>query len=71
MKTYSSDPKNEQLKNKFYDLHDVLLDYYYCGEKCGKLDYTKQKEITDYAVKKLKSHEGLYKLVNSGEIDCW
>ncbi|WP_396164964.1 hypothetical protein [Flavobacterium sp.] len=66
-----SEPRNEELKKKYYDLHDVLLVYYYCGEKCIKLDYSKQKEITDYAVKKLKSHNGLHKLVERGEIDCW
>ena len=66
-----SKARNDELKKNFYDLHDVLLDYYYCGEKCTKLDYSKQKQITDYAVNKLKSHKGLFRLVNSGEIDCW
>ena len=73
MKTYKelcSGPRNDDAKEKFSDLMFSLQEYWTCGEKCSKLDYKDQKEVSDYAISKLKSSE-LYELEESGKIPCW
>ena len=66
-----SSPRNDDTKNKFYNLQLTLIEIYNSGEKCKNLDYTQQKEVTDYAISKLKSNTSLYKLVDMGTIECW
>ncbi len=66
-----SRPRNDDTKDKFLNLHDVLLDYYVCGDQCVNLNYQEQREVSDYALSKLKSHHGLNTLAENGQIECW
>lgn len=63
--------RNDATKKKFEKFQYVLQDYFSCGENCQKLDAYDQIKVSDYAVRKLKSHPELYKLADSGIIECW
>jgi len=68
---YCGLPKNSTTVEKYKDLGYILMDIFDCGKKCENLEYTDQHKVTDYAIKILKEHPDLYKLMDTGKIACW
>jgi hypothetical protein len=66
-----SEPRNDQLKERFLSLKNEIDQLYGCGEQCSKLSYKEQSELSNYAIIKLKEYKNLCQLTESGSIICW
>lgn len=64
-------PRNDFLKNEFDKLRTDIAEVRSISETLKKMDYQKQKEISDYSEKKLEAYSALLKLADFSEIDCW
>jgi len=64
-------PRNDFYKNEFDKLRTDIAEILYISESLINFDYEKQKEISDYSGKKLKTYSVLHELYSDSKIACW
>lgn len=63
--------RNDELKLEYQKLYSLINEMYENSQKCEKLSYQEQKEISDYIIIKFEEYPHLKNLSNTAKVDCW